>query len=85
MVYLGENWTSTGLVWNANMAAAFIVLEHPYVRLEFMWKRSILVKLQQIMYFYYFTDPVARHFCLPCHDRVSDKTIQWNASTWTQH
>ena len=51
------------------MAAAFSVLGHPY-------KRSIMVRLQQIMYFYYFIDPVARHFCLPCHDRVSDKTIQ---------
>ena len=67
------------------MAAAFIVLDHLYGRREIMWKRSILVKLQQIMYFYYFIDPVARHFCLLGHDRVSDETIQWNASTWTQH
>jgi len=58
------------------MAAAFSVLEHPYGRSEFMRKRPILVKLQQIMYFFCFIDPVARHFCLPCHDRVSDKTIQ---------
>lgn len=52
------------------MAATFIVLQYLYGR------RSILVKLQQIMSFYYFIDPVARHFCLPRHDRISDKTIQ---------
>ena len=75
----------TGLGWNTSMAAAFIVLEHLYGHCDFMWNRSILVKLQQIMYFYYFIDPVARLFCLRGHGRVSDKTSQWNASTWTQH